>query len=131
MISTLPWRHDECGDRVSGPLARNAQGYAPAHVAHLVASPQQHVRCGSKHFRRTIGAVDLTTGRVIGRLHSRHRAIEFKQFLQTLDREVPAHLDVRLVLDNSSTRKTPASQRWLASHPRFVVALHSDRLVVG
>jgi transposase len=66
-------------------------------------------------------ALDLTTGKVIGRLHSRHRAIEFKQFLQTLDREVPAHLDVHLVLDNSSTHKTPAIQRWLTAHPRFVL----------
>jgi transposase len=66
-------------------------------------------------------ALDLTSGKVIGRLHSRHRAIEFKQFLQTLDREVPAHLAVHLVLDNSSTHKTPAIQRWLAAHPRFVL----------
>jgi transposase len=66
-------------------------------------------------------ALDLTTGKVIGRLHSRHRAIEFKQFLQTLDREVPADLDVHLVLDNSSTHKTPAIQRWLTAHPRFVL----------
>jgi transposase len=66
-------------------------------------------------------ALDITTGTVIGRLHSRHRAIEFKQFLQTLDREVPAELGVHLVLDNSSTHKTPAIQRWLAAHPRFVV----------
>jgi transposase len=67
-------------------------------------------------------ALDLASGKVIGRLHSRHRAIEFKQFLQTLDREVPAHLDVHLVLDNSSTHKTPTIQRWLTAHPRF--ALH-------
>jgi len=66
-------------------------------------------------------ALDITTGTVIGRLHSRHRAIEFKQFLQTLDREVPAELGVHLVLDNSSTHKTSAIQRWLAAHPRFVV----------
>jgi transposase len=66
-------------------------------------------------------ALDLTTGKVIGRLHSRHRAIEFKQFLAAVDREVPAHLDVHLVLDNSSTHKTPAIQRWLAAHPRFVL----------
>src|SRR3954454_308582 len=66
-------------------------------------------------------ALDITTGQVIGRLHSRHRAIEFKQFLQTLDREVPSGLDVHLVLDNSSTHKTPAIQRWLSAHPRFVV----------
>jgi transposase len=66
-------------------------------------------------------ALDIATGKVIGRLHSRHRAIEFKQFLQTLDREVPGDLDVHLVLDNSSTHKTPAIQRWLAAHPRFVL----------
>src|SRR3954462_1583308 len=66
-------------------------------------------------------ALDLATGQVIGRLHSRHRAIEFKQFLQTIDREVPADLAVHVVLDNSSTHKTPAIGRWLAAHPRFVV----------
>jgi transposase len=66
-------------------------------------------------------ALDLTTGTVIGALHARHRAIEFKKFLQTIDREVPDHLDVHLVLDNSSTHKTPAIQRWLAAHPRFVL----------
>jgi transposase len=66
-------------------------------------------------------ALDLTTGRVIGRLHGRHRAIEFKQFLATIDREVPAELDVHIVLDNSSTHKTPAIGRWLAAHPRFVL----------
>src|SRR5215217_7624666 len=64
-------------------------------------------------------ALDLTTGKVIGRLHSRHRAIEFKQFLQTIDREVPDGLEIHLVLDNSSTHKTPAIQRWLVAHPRF------------
>jgi hypothetical protein len=44
---------------------------------------------------------------VIGRLHSRYRAIEFKQFLRTLDREVPDELAVHLVLGNSSTHKMP------------------------
>ncbi len=66
-------------------------------------------------------ALDLATGKVIGSLHSRHRAIEFKKFLLTLDREVPDHLDVHLVLDNSSTHKTPQIQRWLTAHPRFVL----------
>src|SRR3954465_9799684 len=66
-------------------------------------------------------ALDITSGKVIGRLHSRHRAIEFKQFLATLDREVPTELDVHVVLDNSSTHKTPAIQKWLTAHPRFVM----------
>jgi transposase len=66
-------------------------------------------------------ALDITTGRVIGALHSRHRAIEFKKFLQTIDREVPVDLDVHVVLDNSSTHKTPAIKKWLLAHPRFVL----------
>ena len=55
-------------------------------------------------------ALDITTGQVIGSLHDRHRAIEFKKFLQTIDREVPADLDVHLILDNASTHKTPRSR---------------------
>jgi transposase len=66
-------------------------------------------------------ALDIATGQVIGSLHSRHRAIEFKKFLQTLDREVPSELEVHLVLDNASTHKTPAIQRWLTGHPRFIL----------
>ena len=66
-------------------------------------------------------ALDITTGQVISALHGRHRAVEFKQFLQTIDREVPAHLDVHLVLDNASTHKTPQIKKWLLAHPRFVL----------
>jgi len=65
-------------------------------------------------------ALDITTGKVIGSLHTRHRAIEFKRFLQTLDHEVPDELDVHVILDNASTHKTPAIQKWLKTHPRFV-----------
>jgi transposase len=64
-------------------------------------------------------ALDLATGKVIGSLHQRHRALEFHKFLQTIDQQVPRHLDVHIVLDNSSTHKTPKIKRWLAAHPRF------------
>ena len=64
-------------------------------------------------------ALDLATGQVIGSLHARHRAIEFRQFLATIDKAVPAGLDVHVVLDNVATHKTPAIHRWLTAHPRF------------
>ena len=64
-------------------------------------------------------ALDAASGKVIGSLHARHRAIEFKKFLQLIDRDVPPELDVHLVLDNYATHKTPAIRRWLAAHPRF------------
>ena len=66
-------------------------------------------------------ALDIGSGKVIGSLHARHRAIEFKKFLQRLDCEIPTELEVHLILDNASTHKTPAITRWLAAHPRFVL----------
>jgi transposase len=66
-------------------------------------------------------ALDLATGKVLGSLHNRHRAIEFLKFLKLIDQTVPADLDVHLVLDNASSHKTPKVKRWLERHPRFVL----------
>jgi transposase len=64
-------------------------------------------------------ALDIASGKVIGSLHSRHRTVEFKKFLTQIDATVPANLDVHLILDNYTTHKTKAIQRWLLAHPRF------------
>jgi transposase len=58
---------------------------------------------------------------VLAEMTPRHRAEEFRRFLSLIDKSVPAHLDVHLVLDNSSTHKTPSIQRWLVRHPRFTL----------
>jgi transposase len=64
-------------------------------------------------------ALNMADGKVIGSLHRRHRAAEFKKFLQRIDEETPAELDIHLILDNYGTHKTPDIQRWLLRHPRF------------
>jgi transposase len=64
-------------------------------------------------------ALDVKSGKVIGQCHRRHRSLEFHKFLIRIDQEVPAHLEVHLILDNYATHKTPAIHRWLARHPRF------------
>ena len=64
-------------------------------------------------------AFDVATGTVIGSIHRRHRAVEFKKFLAKLDTDVPAELDVHLICDNYGTHKHPTITRWLAAHPRF------------
>jgi transposase len=64
-------------------------------------------------------ALDVATGEVIGSIHRRHRAIEFKKFLTKLDRQVPPDLDVHLICDNYGTHKHPSIRQWLAAHPRF------------
>lgn len=66
-------------------------------------------------------ALDVATGIVIAETHRRHRAKEFRGFLDHVDAEVPGDLDVHLVMDNLSTHKSPTIRRWLASHPRFHV----------
>jgi transposase len=64
-------------------------------------------------------ALDVASGNVIAEMTPRHRGEEFRRFLNLIDTSVPAHLDVHVVLDNSSTHKTPSIQRWLVRHPRF------------
>ena len=64
-------------------------------------------------------ALEVVSGKVLGSLHSRHRAVEFKKFLKLIDGHVPPELDVHLILDNYATHKTPAIRRWLLAHPRF------------
>ena len=64
-------------------------------------------------------AFNIADGTVISELHRQHRATEFRKFLATIDKAVPAELDVHLVCDNYGTHKTPAIRAWLAKHPRF------------
>lgn len=64
-------------------------------------------------------ALNVATGQVLHQTRPRHRAIEFRQFLDTIDATVPAGLAVHVVLDNASTHKTPAIHKWLLTHPRF------------
>lgn len=64
-------------------------------------------------------ALDVKAGTVIGQCYRRHRSVEFRKFLDTIDAGVPAGLDVHLILDNYGTHKTALIHRWLARHPRF------------
>jgi DDE superfamily endonuclease len=61
----------------------------------------------------------VATGKVIGELHRRQRSTEFRTFLDGIDAQLPADLDVQLILDNYGTHKTPLIPRWLLRHPRF------------
>ncbi len=66
-------------------------------------------------------ALDVATGKVIGETHRRHRAAEFKGFLDRIEAEVPTDLEVHLIVDNYGTHKTALIRRWLLRHPRFQV----------
>jgi len=64
-------------------------------------------------------ALDVKAGTVIGKCFPRHRAAEFRRFLDEIDANVPSDQDVHLVLDNSATHKTKAIRDWLAKRPRY------------
>jgi len=64
-------------------------------------------------------ALDVASGHVIVDMTPRHRAIEFRKFLNLINRNVPDDLDIHIIIDNQSTHKTPEIHRWLVRHPRF------------
>ena len=66
-------------------------------------------------------AFNIADGTIISELHRRHRAIEFRKFLTTIDKAVPADLEVHLVCDNYATHNTAEIKNWLGRHPRFHV----------
>ena len=67
-------------------------------------------------------ALDTATGKVIGKLSARHRAVDFRDFPDEIDRQVEPGLDVHVICDNLSAHKAPVVHRWLLAHPR--VQLH-------
>lgn len=82
--------------------------------------PERRTHDYTRHGTTSLfAALDIATGKVITACHTRHRAREFRQFLDEIDRQVPPALDVHLVLDNYSTHKAPVVKRWLARHPRY------------
>src|SRR5438876_9309126 len=65
-------------------------------------------------------ALDLKTSKILGQLHRRHRSLEFRKFLDTIDAAVPAALAIHLIMDNYGTHKTALRQRWTAKRSRFL-----------
>ena len=64
-------------------------------------------------------ALNIATGKVIGKLSAQHRAVDFRDFLDQIDRQVDPALTVHVICDNLSTHKAPVVHRWLLAHPRF------------
>jgi len=79
---------------------------------------------GTSTYRRhgitnLFAALDVASGKVIGECYPRKRAVEFRRFLQRVDKEVPQDVYVELIVDNSSIHGAPEVRRWLHRHPRF------------
>jgi len=86
----------------------------------VFGKPARKTHTYLRHGTTTLfAALDIATGKVIGECHRRHRAVEFRKFLNTIDKAVPSELEVHVVMDNYATHTAPEIQRWLKRHPRF------------
>jgi transposase len=83
--------------------------------------PEQRTNDYERHGTTSLfAALDIATGKVMGRCHRRHRHQEFLKFMQAVDATLPPDAgEIHLVLDNYGTHKTPRVVRWFARHPRF------------
>lgn len=68
-------------------------------------------------------ALDVATGRVIGKCYPRHRSVEFRRFLDGIEAAIPSDLAVHVVMDNYATHKTQQIRRWFAKRPHWHVHL--------
>ena len=66
-------------------------------------------------------ALDVKIGTIIGKCMPRHRAADFRRFLDMVEKNVPADLDVHVVMDNASSHKTKLIRDWFAKRPRWHV----------
>ena len=64
-------------------------------------------------------ALDIATGRVIGKCYPWHRAVEFREFLKGIDAAVPPDLEIHLVLADYGTHRITMIHDWLAMHPHL------------
>lgn len=95
-----------------------SQPLLPMMQAHPERRSATYVRHGTTSL---FAALDVATGHVIGKTYRRHRASEFRKFLDEIDQSVPPDLDIHLVMDNYATHKTDEVKRWLLRRPRYHV----------
>jgi transposase len=107
-----------CADEKTGiqaldrtaPILNMRPGNNPERQTH------DYVRNGTTNL---FAALDVASGKVITKMGDRHRAVEFRTFLNLINKSVPQELQVHLILDNVSTHKAPEIKRWLLRNPRF------------
>lgn len=66
-----------------------------------------------------LAALDVKAGTIIGKCMPRHRATEFRRFLDTIEQAVPDDLDIHVIMDNASSHKTKLIRGWFAKRPRW------------
>lgn len=126
------WRaHQIEPRRAAETLRRNPGAKFVDKVTDLVGlyfHPPDRAMAFSVDEKGTTSALPALSRRAIERFEEDRRALEFRAFLQAIDRETPAHLDVHLLLDGRLAPTNAEVRRWLGHHPRFYLHfLPADR----
>jgi transposase len=83
---------------------------------------ERHTHDYTRHGTTSLfAALDVQAGTVVGKCMPRHRTQEFRRFLDEVERNVPADLDVHVIMDNYGTHKTKLIRNWFAKRPRWHV----------
>jgi transposase len=86
-----------------------AEGHTPEYYRHGTTS--------------LFAALDIKTGKVLGKCYPRHRAQEFLAFLKNIEShvagEVASGKEVHLILDNYATHKSATIMKWLIKRPHW------------
>jgi transposase len=104
-----------------------AQPILPMRPGQIERRTHDYVRHGTTSL---FAALDVKTGEVIGECYRRHRSVEFRKFLNRLEREVPSDLDVHLILDNLRHTQDGAGEGMARKAPSVSYALHADGCVL-
>ena len=108
-----------CADEKSQIQALNrTQPVLPMRPGQIERRTHGYFRHGATSL---FAALDVATGKVIGQCHRRHRSLEFRKFLDRIDREAPPDLEIHLIMDNYGAHKTAMIKDWLAKRPRYYV----------
>ena len=81
--------------------------------------PERQTHDYQRHGTTTLfAAFNILNGKVMGSCLPRHRGKEFIKFLNQLEKEVPAELEIHFILDNYCTHKSAAVQLWCKPRKR-------------
>ena len=66
-----------------------------------------------------LAALLVHSGKIVGNVYERTSRVEFIDFLDHLEAEIPAGKQVHAILDNLQVHKTPEVVAWLEANPRW------------
>ncbi|MFI4980897.1 MAG: IS630 family transposase [Nevskiales bacterium] len=105
-----------CDEKSQCQALQRTQPGLPLGIGHIRTKTHDYIRHGTLTLFAALNCLD---GKLISRIARRHRHREWLAFLNMIDREVPAELDIHLIADNYATHKHAAVKAWLDRHKRF------------